>query len=387
MKKNLIVLVGILVLSLGLSSISSVLAEGSIVLDPVLPGSLSTWQVTNQYPDMNPVVTRTEIVSPYDGTTAIKSAASGNTYAWCESHNIAKVYDVGSQTTDSSYLQAYLEFWSDGTYYNAPLFIVNLLDSNNNVVGGRIYYGKGTVGGYLFLLSHYTDFFTELPTTSGFFTLNISNDIGHGIAFSKIKILIWNYACIGNNYVVFDQLVFNGNSLVSTCTDNDNDGYSVEGGSCGLVDCNDNNAAINPGATEVCDNVDNDCDGLVDEENICAQESVEQLNESLSLIPPQAPAGVSNKINSAINHLESYLDFIDQGKYCDALGKLDAAIDQIQATIDQTNAQKCSVKQCKGKSCCIPDADVEGLIQALESAKQNLISERNLLLAEHPECT
>ncbi len=43
--------------------------------------------------------------------------------------------------------------------------------------------------------------------------------------------------------------------------DNDGDGYS------GLVDdCNDADAAIHPGATEVCDTVDSDCDGsLVDE--------------------------------------------------------------------------------------------------------------------------
>ena len=49
------------------------------------------------------------------------------------------------------------------------------------------------------------------------------------------------------------------------CTDADNDGYSVEGGGCGAVDCNDNDLAVSPGAVELCtDAVDNDCDGLID---------------------------------------------------------------------------------------------------------------------------
>ncbi len=49
------------------------------------------------------------------------------------------------------------------------------------------------------------------------------------------------------------------------CTDNDGDGYSIEGGSCGAMDCNDNDPEINPGALEVCgDGIDNNCNGLVD---------------------------------------------------------------------------------------------------------------------------
>jgi hypothetical protein len=49
------------------------------------------------------------------------------------------------------------------------------------------------------------------------------------------------------------------------CTDNDTDGYSVEGGGCGAVDCNDSDLAVSPGAVENCsDKIDNDCDGLVD---------------------------------------------------------------------------------------------------------------------------
>ena len=46
---------------------------------------------------------------------------------------------------------------------------------------------------------------------------------------------------------------------ISTCED-PGEGYATQAG-----DCNDGNAAINPGATEVCDGVDNNCDGNIDE--------------------------------------------------------------------------------------------------------------------------
>jgi len=44
-----------------------------------------------------------------------------------------------------------------------------------------------------------------------------------------------------------------------TDTDADGDGYLE------ADDCNDHDASANPGATETCDGVDNDCDGDVDE--------------------------------------------------------------------------------------------------------------------------
>lgn len=58
----------------------------------------------------------------------------------------------------------------------------------------------------------------------------------------------------------YDENDGSGGSCASTNTDNDNDGYSGN-----VDDCNDSNAEIHPGATEVCDGVDNDCDTQIDE--------------------------------------------------------------------------------------------------------------------------
>jgi hypothetical protein len=46
--------------------------------------------------------------------------------------------------------------------------------------------------------------------------------------------------------------------LEGSSTDADGDGYTDD-------DCNDNDASVNPGVAELCDSIDNDCDGEVDE--------------------------------------------------------------------------------------------------------------------------
>ncbi len=73
---------------------------------------------------------------------------------------------------------------------------------------------------------------------------------------------------------------------VTSCIDNDEDGYGVgdpddlancpacnanEPGGC-TPDCDDTNANVHPGAGEVCDGEDNNCDGDTDEQSSCTND-------------------------------------------------------------------------------------------------------------------
>jgi len=50
-----------------------------------------------------------------------------------------------------------------------------------------------------------------------------------------------------------------------TCTDADHDGFFAQSGCGSTVDCDDTHATTRPGAAEVCDAIDNDCDATTDE--------------------------------------------------------------------------------------------------------------------------
>ena len=72
-------------------------------------------------------------------------------------------------------------------------------------------------------------------------------------------------ACAADSDCGAGQVCFNGVCSVD-CVDMDGDGF------CAGQDCDDLDSAVNPGAIEVQDQRDNDCDGQIDEEMACSSD-------------------------------------------------------------------------------------------------------------------
>src|SRR5262245_26428036 len=70
----------------------------------------------------------------------------------------------------------------------------------------------------------------------------------------------------------------------TSCTDDDGDGFSVEGDACGPVDCDDSAEAIHPGAVETCNGADDNCDGFIDEEPAASASCTTDCTETATCV-------------------------------------------------------------------------------------------------------
>ncbi|MFT5681637.1 MAG: hypothetical protein ACI8RZ_002543 [Myxococcota bacterium] len=86
------------------------------------------------------------------------------------------------------------------------------------------------------------------------------HNLGRIVSFSHAA-NYGSYGTLANSDI--QQLFINAVEWAASC-DIDGDGYDSDRGSCGGLDCDDSEATTNPDAVEVCDSIDNDCDGAAD---------------------------------------------------------------------------------------------------------------------------
>jgi gliding motility-associated-like protein len=139
---------------------------------------------------------------------------------------------------------------------NSPIDLINFqvqLHEGSNAISihyGNCVYDSSNVWGY------------SLGYTAGLFNENENCDLfaisGDGSSYTQHKQWCEYITSYENPF-----LPVNGDYLLWSPVDpidNDNDGFTGSEG-----DCDESNANINPNAVEVCDTIDNNCDGIIDE--------------------------------------------------------------------------------------------------------------------------
>ncbi|MEL6349078.1 MAG: putative metal-binding motif-containing protein, partial [Myxococcota bacterium] len=125
----------------------------------------------------------------------------------------------------------------------------------------------------------------------------------------------------------------NGNGSGTSIVDNDEDGYFSD------VDCADDNPLINPGAAELCDAVDNDCDTEIDEADAIEAQLWFPDNDGDGYGDPLGPIGGCEGPEGYINNpddcddddfninpgVDEICDNVDND--CDGIADEDSALD------------------------------------------------------------
>jgi hypothetical protein len=127
--------------------------------------------------------------------------------------------------------------------------------------------------------------------------------------------------------------------LANACEEGDPTLYDTDGdgnSACG-TDCDDSRADVHPGASELCDGVDQDCDGTIDEETTCYDDDGDGLTESEGDCndgdPTVSPAMTEDYTNGKDDDCDGVVDYGSADADGDGYGASGGDCDDADASV------------------------------------------------------
>jgi len=218
--------------------------------------SNSTIEYTNVFGSVN---TNLMLENAINNTIKYVNLTNASQYGiFLKSSDNNRFYSINSSANNLENM--YIDVKSDNNTVENSTFANS--STNNIFISG----GKNNISSSIFSNISAGNFDLVINGSASYTSVWLNNFYSGGVNDTGSNSIF----CMNNSGNYYNPLISSTYRVTGSCSnlsepyaDKDGDGYYT------IYDCNDGNSLIYPGATEYCDDFDNDCDGLSDEGGVC----------------------------------------------------------------------------------------------------------------------